>query len=382
MNNEDLQHKKSLTLNGMTLPNLALIILSIGIVSVSIYMTSHFFSEHFPTTLGSSSKFCDISSFWNCDSATFSNLSAIALIPISVFSLILGLFFLAHSIFPSVGSEKTGKFLAFLNMAGCLGLFFYSLAVLGSLCPFCTVYYTLSLGIFLLFLFKSSLSPIPDFKISAIWVVLAIAAMIGVRMYHQKKIDHQEIINKQIVKQFFELPKGEMPDNTFGLSLLKTEGDAPIKVAMFSDFQCPYCKLLAEDLEKAAKQYQGKVEATYFFYPLDPNCNPNVKSAFHTYACQAAYLAYCSKDFKETHDAIYEHQKDFQNGALEEMIKDQGLEACINDPKTKEAIVNSIMHGDAKFNVQATPTLFINGVRIKPLPSSQFRALFQAILEK
>lgn len=374
---------KSLTLSGMTLPHLLLIILSVGVVIVSIYMTNHFFNEHFPTTLGSDSNICNLSSFWSCDSATFSSLSQIALVPISLFSLLLGIYFLIHSIFASKESEQTGKFLATINFIGCLALLLFSLFSLGSLCPICTFYYILSIAIFALFYLKSSLSPIPSLKISAIWLVVLAAMVIGVRSFHQNKINVQESINAQIVEQFFKLPVGKQPDVKFGKNLLRADStDAPIKIAMFSDFQCPYCKLLAEDIEKAAKQFPGKVEATYFFYPLDANCNPSVKSAFHAFACQASYVSYCSEDFKEAHDFIYKNQANFSADFFSQYIEENHLESCVDDEDTQKEIVASIMYGDSEYQVKATPTLIINGVRLKPLPKSQFLALFKAILSR
>lgn len=372
-----------LTTQGVSLSHLAHIVLSVAMLGVSIYSLNHFFQELYPTTLGSASGFCDISSFWNCDSATFSPIAQFFLIPISVPSIVLAVYFLIHSLYANDESEQTGKFLALINFIGCICLFLYSLIVLGTLCPVCTLYYVISTLIFILFWRNSSLPAIPSLKYLIPWAIIFAVAAGATYNYHKDKKSRQETVNAQIVQQFFKLPVGIEPNINLSKKLLTSaQTPAPIRIHMFSDFQCPYCKLLAEDLEKAARQFPGKVEAHYFFYPLDSSCNPNIKSAFHQNACRAAYAAYCSQDFKKAHDEIYAHQDDLKGDYIDDFIKDNNLTTCVESKETKEAIVNSIKHGDSKFQVKATPTLIINGVRIKALPKSQFLALFKAILER
>lgn len=374
---------KRLTTQGVTLPHLAHIILSVAMVGVSVYSLNHFFQELYPTTLGSASGFCDISSFWNCDSATHSPIAQFFLIPISVPSIILGLFFLIHSLYSNDEAEKTGKFLALVNLVGCVALFTYSLIALGSLCPVCTLYYIISAAIFFLFWKFSDLPPVPSLKYLLPWAVIFGISAFGAHSYHKEKKVRQDVVNAQIVQQFFKLKVGAQPNSEYAKKLLSSDKKpAPIRVSMFSDFQCPYCKLLAEDLEKAARQFPGMIEADYYFYPLDSNCNPNVKSAFHPNACKAAYAAYCSDNFKETHDEIYAHQDALNGDWLDGYIKDNNLTECVENQETKKAVVASIEHGDSKFQVKATPTLIINGVRIKALPKSQFLALFKAIIDR
>lgn len=372
----------TLTLNGLTLPHMALLVLSLMIIGLSLYMTNHFFNEHFPTTLGSDSGICDISSFWSCNSATFSSFSQVFQIPIAFYSLVLGLYLFVHSVFPSKASEKTSKFLVSINLIGCLTLFIYSLVALGSLCPLCTLYYVLSAIVAILFWKKSSFSPIPSWKIVLPWAVILIVSGGLIRNYHLEKIKAQDMVSDAIVSQFWSLPQGPSVNPEFSKSLYQAEEDAPITVSMFSDFQCPYCKLLAEGLDKAAKQFPGKVKAHYFSYPLDSACNPNIKSSFHREACKASYISYCAKDFKQAHDEIYRNQKDLGSGFLDDFIKKHNLEACVNSEETKRAILGGIQYADAQFQIKATPTLIINGVRIKPLPSDQFAALFRAIIKE
>src|SRR5690606_33581738 len=72
--------------------------------------------------------------------------------------------------------------------------------------------------------------------------------------------------------------------------------DAPVRISVFSDFQCPFCKLVSEQIPDLARGYEDKVNIQYLFYPLDNACNPELKREMHRFACKAAYLAACDKE--------------------------------------------------------------------------------------
>ena len=123
--------------------------LSLAMIGVSIYLTQHFYHVHFPEGIGAGS-LCDISSFFNCDSATNSSFSNIFGTPISLLGLITGIIFLLGAT-TSIFTNFTVLIFGTINVVGCLVLFIYSLTALGSLCPFCTLYYLLSAGTLYMF---------------------------------------------------------------------------------------------------------------------------------------------------------------------------------------------------------------------------------------
>ena len=129
---------------------ISLFILSILIIATSLYLTKHYYNVKFPTSLSSGS-LCDINSFFNCDAATNSPLSNILGIPTSIFGLIMGLLFLSGILFQSSNFQGATYYLSGANFIGCVLLFIYSLVSLGTLCPFCTVYYILSGLVFFIY---------------------------------------------------------------------------------------------------------------------------------------------------------------------------------------------------------------------------------------
>jgi len=379
-----MEKKKGLTLNGMSGLNFLFIMNAVAMISVSIYLTTHFYNTLYPTQLGQGSSLCNLSSFFNCDAATYSKVASLAGIPTSFFGIIIGLLFLFSSLMPSEAMEKTSSAFAKYNFIGCIILFIFSLAVLGSLCPFCTVYYVLSgLACFLFWKFGIN-AWTPDVKVTGVWGIVLVLG--GFFMYKTTsgKEDIRSKLNTSIVKQFNTMnglgdPTQESP---FKIHMsTPTFAEAPIRISIFSDFECPFCKVVAEQMPELVRRYPGKINIQYFFYPLDAKCNSNVKGRFHENACDAAYLAACDeKRFAEIHDKIFAKQEDFKSGALVELAKNLGMENCIADEANKNKVIATI-NGAVQFSIKSTPTIILNGKKIEgTIPNGQFFAIFDDIL--
>lgn len=375
--------KKSLTLNGMTGKNFLFIINACLMIGVSIYLTKHFYDTLYPTKLGGDT-LCNISSFFNCDAATYSKAAAIFGVPTSFFGILMGVLFLATAIMPSAAAEKTASALSKYNFIGCVVLFFFSLIVLGSLCPFCTVYYILSGVAFFLFWKFGMNDWMPDIKVSAIWAVLLLLGGFGFNRTTAANEDAKSKLNASIVEQYRTLATIGDPDQESPYKIHMSTvrfADAPIRISVFSDFECPFCKVVADQMPDLFRRYGNKINIQYFFYPLSSKCNSNVKSAFHENACDAAALAACDeKKFLAVHDDIFANQEKLKSGILADLAKKHGLEGCIGKEENKTKVI-SLINGATKFNLKSTPTLIVNGKKIEgTIPSGQFFAIFDDIL--
>jgi protein-disulfide isomerase/uncharacterized membrane protein len=70
------------------------------------------------------------------------------------------------------------------------------------------------------------------------------------------------------------------------------EGEPDVQCVVFSDLACPWCRKLAEILEKqAAPLFGGHLKFIFRHLPLDSDCNEHVKYKTHPHACYAARLA-------------------------------------------------------------------------------------------
>lgn len=383
MNNQ----KSGLTTQGLTIPHTIFIIINLAIIGASAYLTKHYFDIRFPTQgLEGAKSLCDLSGFFNCDAATFSSVSNIFGVPIAFFGLAIGTSGLIGSIFPSKEFEETNLSLLLINIFGCIALFLYSLIKLGSLCPFCTLYYVLTaINLFILLKYRTEKLFKPNLKILSL---LAIPTIIGsgLMIYNGNDLEKKQLaLSASVIDQFYKLPNLGVPqlDSPFKIiSSSEKFTDAPIQVSVFSDFQCPFCQILSKQIGQLARHFKGKININYYFYPLDQACNPHVKHEMHQFACRAAYVAACSKDFAATHDEIFEHQEELSDKWLADLFKKQNTESCVNDPKTKEIVQKMIVEGD-RLGVESTPTMFINGVKIEgSLPTVQIIKLFDEIIKR
>ena len=290
------------------------------------------------------------------------------------------------SIFPSPEMEKTSSFISKINLIGCLVLFVYSVVVLGSLCPMCTLYYVISAVIFYLFYSNGSNSLLPDWKILGLWTILGLIGSGIVYKYNITKDEKQVAVNKQIIQQFFTLPNLGKPDVISPFILASSTEkfeDAPIRISIFSDFQCPFCKVLSEQFHKLERLYEGKINVYYYFFPLDSECNDQVKRQIHPHACRAAYLSACDKNkFKQAHDMIFDGQEKLSDEWLMSAQKDLGLSGCFENEEVKKSVKSLIAQAKI-FNLRSTPTLIINGVKIEgTLKIKQYMALFDEIIKR
>lgn len=361
---------------------------ALAMVALSIYLTNHYFHVKFPDGL-SSGGLCDINSFFNCDVATTSIFSNIAGVPISLIGLLMGLFVLAGFLFNDERNEGMIHSLLLVNAIGCVALFVISLVALGGLCPACTLYYIASF-ITLFAFYKSSNIRTLDIPFIGIYGVVTLIIAGSMFFYvsnkEEKMAKNNSKLKTGLTSQYDALPNLGSPDFNSDYMMATTGTDfkeAPVRITKFSDFECPACKMLSDVLHNISKKYAGKVAIQYFFYPLDSNCNPEMKRGMHQHACNAAYLAACLPNkFSEIEAEIFGNQQSLSAEWIKKVAEREGVTECMNSKDTKDKVLKYINAAKA-FNVQSTPTFLLNGVKIEGvLPENQLSILIDHILSK
>jgi protein-disulfide isomerase/uncharacterized membrane protein len=373
--------QKSIYQDASVNATIGLIIFSSLMIGFSVYLTQHYFDLKFPTGLEGKS-ICNINSFFNCEKTTFSHLSNIAGIPIALFGAIIGFFTLIGLVIKNEEYERTMYFTLLANGIGCFVLFSYSLLVLHGLCPFCTLYYIASFILLFLF-YKNSENYKPNFGYLAIFGVIVIASSVIMKNTVNEKEKVQSEIGSDIIKQYNKLPNLGTPAIS-SIYKISDVPNAPIKIIIFSDFECPACKAFSELVPQIVTRYAGKVDIQYFYYPLDNSCNPSIDHPMHQYACKAAYAVSCMPpaQFAAIHDEFFKNQDKFESGFVDQFIKSNNLEKCVADPATKEKVV-ALIKAATPFNIRSTPSYLINGAKIEGvIPLDQLSAIFDDILKK
>ena len=374
-------HKTTIYQDKKLNTTIILLILSILMIGFSIHLTQHYFDLKFPTGLESKS-ICNINQFFSCDKTSLSPFGHFLNVPIALFGIMIGLFTLAGIFIKNEHYERTIYFTLAVNFIGCVVLFSYSLLILKGLCPFCALYYIIS-GITLFYFFKKSKTLKPALGYLAVFAVIVFAVASFTKMNIESKMKTQNDIASDLIKQYYSLPDLGSP-KILSEYKIATAVNPPIKMVIFSDFECPSCKILSEQIPQVVARYAGKIDIQYFYYPLDNSCNPSMEKAMHMYACKAAYAASCMplQDFAKVHEEIFHNQDKFESGYLDKYISSNKLEACVLDPKTKEKVVSLIKAADP-FNIRSTPTFLINGVKIEGvIPNDQLFAIMDEILKR
>lgn len=153
------------------------------------------------------------------------------------------------------------------------------------------------------------------------------------------------------------------------------EERASVTIAVFADFQCPFCKRAVEVLTKEIfPSSHGRVRIAYVHYPL----------ASHNWARQAAEWMACMQRpqaFWEMQEFLFDHQPEINPsnlaaklsghlGSLREPDTDLAqFKSCAGSKDAARWVDDDVALGRA-LTVSGTPTLFINGQRVVGLKSA------------
>lgn len=163
--------------------------------------------------------------------------------------------------------------------------------------------------------------------------------------------------------------------------------NALVTIVEFSDFECPYCRKLSSMMEDVLPTVPGKVRVVFHHMPLQ----------MHPWARTAAEAAACaqfqgSKAFWNIERQIFERQGEITAENVKAKLVDiahhvpdldfQGFQTCFENEMSLGLVLRDIDLGTAN-EVNATPTVFINGHRLQGIKDAkQLRELIDAAQEE
>lgn len=375
----------------------------VGMVVASLLSLRHYFQSNYPTSLYEGS-FCDVNAFFNCDSSAYSALAEFGGVPMAYWGAFMGLLVMVTSVLPSRDLHRTTRFLHGLNALSVVALFLISVLVLGSLCLLCAVYYAFALAGFAVVLLADGRKGgfVTRFRSPSVRYLLVLAFLsavgaMGVREYHAQRVQAQAGgVAAKVVEEFFRLEPVQEPSliSPF-LTARATEGfhDAPVHIIEYADLLCSDCRFLAEQLTRLKREFDGKLNIAFQFFPLEAACNEVVEKDKHPGACDLSYMAaHDSAKFLDIHDEIFANFESAKTPEWrEELARRYGVEDAVNDPETRELVHRLIATG-AEYDktsdryshgIRSTPTMIINDrMVIGTLPYDQLRAIIVALLEE
>jgi protein-disulfide isomerase len=174
------------------------------------------------------------------------------------------------------------------------------------------------------------------------------------------------------------------------VSLAVPAEGAPVLIVKFNDFQCPPCRnshmAYKPILAKYAAEQPGKVRYVLKDYPLDAECNGNVSNTIHPAACEAAVavrLARAHNREEAMIEWIFANQPSLTPELVRQAARDVGQ---VPDFDAKFAATLELVKVDIamgkELGVMATPTFFINGLKVDgALPVQYFQQAIEYELQ-
>lgn len=158
--------------------------------------------------------------------------------------------------------------------------------------------------------------------------------------------------------------------------------DAPVKVVLFSDFQCPFCARVVADVQRIRAQDPDRVAIVYRHFPLE---------AIHPYAFAAAVAAECAGAqgrFEGYHNALFAAQGEIGTRSWRSFAESAGVprldefDACVKDQRYAGRVRADALAG-RQAGVNATPSFVFDGILVVGEPGAEtIRSRVRAALRR
>lgn len=152
---------------------------------------------------------------------------------------------------------------------------------------------------------------------------------------------------------------------------VKGDPNAVVTIVEFTDFQCPACAAMHPVIEEALKSYGNKVRLVVRDFPLGMHANARK-------AAEAANAAHAQSKFFEYSSLLFKRQNALDVASLKKYATELGLnramfDVALDSGKYAAEVKNDIVDGEM-YGVDSTPTIFVNGVRLRDLSNEALRA--------
>jgi uncharacterized membrane protein/protein-disulfide isomerase len=380
----------------------ALALLALGASIAALYVHYRIIKD--PTY----TSFCDINETVSCEAVLESPYATVRGVPVAAGGVIWSALVLLIAA-TGLRRDNTDAYaaaagyifvLATIGLSAVLYLGYASFFVIGKMCPLCMTMYVSVIGIFLVSGGTSmALSALPsrlsrDLRSvvkSPALAVLALLFIVGsvslvaffpraeeqtvttageVYTPPTETIDADQLaeFNKWIDAQ----PRVNVPVPANGAQVL---------IVKFNDYQCPSCRQTYMEYKGILAKYQNnpKVRFVTMDFPLDSECNT---AGIHGSACEAAAAVRMAKakgKGVEMEEYLFSNQEKFTPAWVKDAAKRVAGIADFDAeyPKVLEQVKADAALG-RQLDVQATPTFFVNGLKI----NGGFRPVFfEAVIE-
>jgi len=222
-------------------------------------------------------------------------------------------------------------------------------------------------------LMKSELRPALFFLI--IIMVMLIPALSYVDILVRTSFVRNQITADNAKKFADELYASNPVELTLPESIM-TSGDKSAKISfvVFTDFMCSACSKNNEVLSDLMKKYPKDLYIQYYNYPLDRECNSDIKITLYKNSCVLSkYMVVASLEgvFNNMHDFYYRNYNEIKNSVkrdnfvlINQFLASRGKLLRPDIELQAKKIIERDIELARTLDLQSTPVMYINGRKI------------------
>ena len=164
------------------------------------------------------------------------------------------------------------------------------------------------------------------------------------------------------------------PAPAFTGRYLQGDPNAPVKLVIISDYQCPDCYKYEKQV-MSILQSRDDVSLSVKHFPFNSDCNPYISTRKHGNACWAARAVETAgilggnEAFWKMHEWLFDQKGNFTNQEITEFARSIGLDTIEFTRMISSPEVNALVREDVDeaygYGVLFTPMIFVNGVEVK-----------------
>jgi protein-disulfide isomerase/uncharacterized membrane protein len=339
--------------------------------------------------------FCNVNASVNCDVVLSSRYASLAGLPVATWAIayylailgMLGGIMLANraTTRETLGTLVFGSALWGIVFAGYMAVIAFS--VLRTICLMCTGLYLVNIGFVLAAWHlrsglrvtgrRQAVARAGRERVLFVGGITVAVALIAVVVWEAvgggaSPTDAAEIKRRRpdFYRWYLSQPLVEVPLDANRNA--RGSAEAPVTIVEFSDFECGHCGAFHQSLDDVLHRMGSDVRVVFRHFPLDSACNPKVAASVHPSACLAAVAAECAADqgkFWQYHNVLFANQQELGRAFLIQYASRLGMDVarfteCLGSAAAQARVRDDAAEG-ARLGIDSTPTVFINGRKIK-----------------
>jgi protein-disulfide isomerase/uncharacterized membrane protein len=332
--------------------------------------------------------FCDVSSRFSCDAVTASDFSAVAGVPIAWAAALFyaAVTWMAWRVLrrrrlvvptsPGLALVAAGS----VASAASIALAGLSVHVIGVLCPLCLVLYGCNASLLVLGVVsvRRGAEPLARLIRAEVANLRRYVGRTGALLFAGLTL----LVGLPVVQALAPMPvPAAASDLCDYVESRRARQDAStIRLVVYTDYQCPYCKKAEAGLATLRDAADVSVETRH--YPLDKACNQGLQRTIHPGACLQAAAVICARQRGAELGRLIFEEGAASEAALLALATSLGMDAtsykaCLASPETRTKLQADIDAARAA-EVHGTPAIFYDGRRYRgPVDEEAFQCLLR-----